>query len=137
MPEIISQEHRSWNMQQIRSKDTVPELLVRSALHQEGLRFRIHNKILPGKPDIVLTKFKTVIFIHGCFWHRHPGCIDASRPKTNSKYWEAKIMRNVERDEEQQKILRKLGWKIVVIWECEINKNKSNLYQPLIKKRMF
>lgn len=131
-----SQERRSWNMQQIRSKNTRPELLVRSALYRDGIRFRLHSKILPGKPDIVIAKFKTVIFVHGCFWHRHRKCIDASRPKTNSEYWEAKLMRNVERDKEQQIKLRKLGWKVAVLWECEVNENKSNLYQFLIKKRI-
>ena len=107
-------------MSNIRSKNTKPELLVRKALWKMGYRYRIHYKELPGKPDIVLTKFKTVIFVHGCFWHRHENCIDASRPKTNSEYWENKITKNIERDEKHQSQLKKMGWKVIVIWECDL-----------------
>ena len=109
-------------MSRIKSKDTAPELRVRSALHRAGYRFRLHVKDLPGKPDIVLPKYKTVIFVHGCFWHRHKGCSDASKPSTNQEFWEEKFKRNVERDKREQAELKKLGWKVIVIWECEVEK---------------
>ena len=116
----ISKEHRSWNMSRIRSKDTTPEKTVRSLLHKMGYRFRLHRKDLPGKPDIVLPKYKTVIFVHGCFWHRHENCKYASIPKTNTEFWLDKLNKNVERDKKNQAELKKLGWKVIVIWECEI-----------------
>lgn len=111
-------------MSNIRSKNTKPELLVRKALWKMGYRYRIHYKELPGNPDIALTKLKTVIFIHGCFWHRHENCINASRPKTNSEYWENKITKNIERDEKHQNQLKKIGWKVIVIWECELTSDQ-------------
>lgn len=125
----ISKEHRSWNMSRIKSKNTKPELIVRSYLHRMGYRFRLHGKVskrlypsgvLPGKPDIVLTKYKTVIFIHGCFWHMHKGCKRASIPKTRTEWWIDKLNKNVERDKRNKKELEKLGWKVIVVWECEI-----------------
>ena len=115
----ISKEHRSWNMSRIRSKNTEPELKVRSLLHRMGYRFRLHNKNLPGKPDIVLSKYRTVIFVHGCFWHRHTDCKFAYTPKSKVEFWEAKFKRNIERHEEVTKQLEKLGWKVLTIWECE------------------
>ena len=122
----LSKEHRSWNMSRIRSKDTKPERIVRSFLHRNGLRFRLHVKNLPGKPDIVFPKYKTVIFVHGCFWHRHKGCSDATIPSSNRDFWQNKFKRNVKRDKEEQAALRKLGWKVIVVWECEL-KEKNNL----------
>jgi DNA mismatch endonuclease (patch repair protein) len=119
----LTKEQRSWNMRRIKSQDTKPELLVRKALWKMGLRYRLHDKNLPGKPDIVLVKPRIVIFVHGCFWHRHENCIEASRPKTNSKYWEDKITKNIERDKKNQFLIGQLGWKILVIWECEISKS--------------
>lgn len=116
----ISKEHRSWNMSRIRGKDTTPELAVRSVLHNLGYRFRIHRKDLPGEPDIVLVKQRTVIFVHGCFWHRHKGCRFAYTPKTRRDFWQHKFEKNVERDTRTKKHLRKLGWRIIVVWECEI-----------------
>jgi DNA mismatch endonuclease (patch repair protein) len=109
-------------MSKIRSKDTKPEILVRKALWRMGYRYRLYYKLLPGKPDIVITKQKIVVFVHGCFWHRHRNCIEASRPKTNSDYWETKINKNIERDKKHQKAIRQLGWKIIVIWECTVKK---------------
>ena len=123
----ISPERRSWNMSRIRSKDTAPELRVRSALHRAGYRFRLHVKDLPGKPDIVLPKYKTVIFVHGCFWHRHKGCPEASVPSTNQEYWKKKFQRNVERDKQDQAELKKLGWRVIVVWGCE---TKSSCFPP-------
>jgi len=106
-------------MSRIRGKNTAPELAVRSFLYHKGLRFRIHINKLPGRPDIVLPKYKTIIFVHGCFWHRHQGCKYAYIPKTRKKFWEKKFYENIKRFNEVRKILVKLGWRIIVIWECE------------------
>ena len=119
-------EKRSRNMSAIKSKNTKPEIAVRKLLHSMGYRFRIHKKNLPGSPDIVLPKYKTVIFVHGCFWHRHENCKYASTPKTRKEFWENKFKANVKRDLEIQEKIKNIGWKSVVIWECEI-KNKSKL----------
>ena len=116
----ITPERRSWNMSRIKSKDTAPEKRVRSALHRAGFRFRLHVKNLPGKPDIVLPKYKTVIFVHGCFWHQHKGCSNATMPSTNQEFWKEKFKRNVERDKHEQAELKKMGWKVSVVWECKI-----------------
>lgn len=123
MVDIVSEAQRSYNMSRIRSKDTKPELCVRSMLHRLGYRFTVNgpkNKQLPGKPDIVLPKYSTVIFVHGCFWHGHEGCKHATIPKTRTDWWRIKICGNVERDRRNQYKLSTLGWKIVVIWECEL-----------------
>jgi len=117
----ITKERRSLNMSKIRSKDTLPELLIRKALWRMGYRYRLHYKKLPSKPDIVIVKHRIVIFVHGCFWHRHKNCIEASRPKTNSEYWETKINKNVERDKRHKKEIEKNGWKTIIIWECKVN----------------
>lgn len=126
----LSKEKRSWNMSRIRSKNTKPEILVRSRLHRAGYRFRLHVKDLPGKPDIVLPKYKSVIFVNGCFWHRHKDCKYAYKPKSKVKFWNQKFAQNIERQEEVTKQLRKLKWKVLVIWECEVNNEK-------IFKRIF
>ncbi|WP_013503307.1 very short patch repair endonuclease [Rhodopseudomonas palustris] len=110
---------RSANMARIGSRNTTPELTVRSALHRMGYRFRLHSSRLPGKPDIVLPRLRTVIFVHGCFWHRHPGCKFAYNPKTRSEFWQAKFVGNVARDARVLGVLRDMGWKVHVIWECE------------------
>jgi DNA mismatch endonuclease, patch repair protein len=115
----ISKEHRSWNMSRIKGKNTKPEIIVRKLLHSMGYRFRLHRKDLPGKPDIVLPKYKTVIFVNGCFWHGHEKCIDGHIPKTNSDYWREKIKKNIERDSNNIAKLEKDTWDVVVIWECE------------------
>ncbi|MDR0910198.1 MAG: very short patch repair endonuclease [Spirochaetaceae bacterium] len=129
----LTKEQRSWNMSRIKSKDTLPEMLVRHALWHMGYRYRLYYKKLPGKPDIVMPKYKTVIFVHGCFWHRHENCKEASRPKSNSEYWENKIGRNVERDKKNIDMLEQLGWKVIVIWECQIDKNVDNAISFLKK----
>ncbi len=116
----ISKEHRSWNMSRIRDKDTSPEKAVRSLLYKLGYRYHLHRKDLPGKPDIVLPKHKTVIFVHGCYWHRHPGCRYAYKPKTRIDFWTQKFKDNVKRYHLQQAELIRLGWRVLVIWECEI-----------------
>lgn len=107
-------------MAAIRGKDTKPEILVRRFLFSKGLRFRKHVRSLPGTPDIVLPKYKTVVFVNGCFWHGHPGCIHNRLPQTNSGFWEAKITRNRQRDEQTEIELNRLGWRVLRIWECEL-----------------
>ena len=116
----ITKEHRSWNMSRIKSGNTRPEIVVRSLLHNMGYRFRLHRKDLPGKPDIVLPRFKSVIFVHGCFWHRHKGCKNAASPKTKKTFWREKFKANVIRDKKVQEELNSMGWKILIIWECEL-----------------
>jgi DNA mismatch endonuclease, patch repair protein len=116
----IDKKRRSWNMGRIKGRDTAPEVQVRSILHGAGYRFRLHRKDLPGRPDIVLPKHKTAIFVHGCFWHRHKGCSNCSTPKSNVEFWEAKFSGNVERDSRNLKKLTESGWKVIVVWECEL-----------------
>ncbi|HCR30569.1 MAG TPA: DNA mismatch repair protein Vsr [Opitutae bacterium] len=123
MPDKISKLHRSWVMSRVGSRNTKPELIARSLLHNLGYRFTVngpHNKKLPGKPDIVLPKYRTVVFVHGCFWHRHPNCKIATTPKSNQDYWLPKFRKNVERDRRNQTALQKAGWNVLVIWECEL-----------------
>lgn len=118
--DTLTKARRSKNMAAIRSKDTKPEKCVRSFLHTSGLRFRLHAKELPGKPDLVLPRYKAVVFIHGCFWHGHSPCKIARTPKSNLEYWVPKIQRNIARDACSKKALQKLGWKVITIWECSI-----------------
>jgi len=106
-------------MSGIRGKDTKPEMIVRRYLHRSGLRFRLHDRSLPGSPDLVFPRFKVVLFVHGCFWHQHPGCKFAYMPASNRKFWMTKLQGNVERDERQRKALEELGWRVMTIWECE------------------
>ena len=113
-------EQRSRNMSAIKSKNTKPEIKVRKVLHSMGYRFRLHSKDLPGSPDIVLPKYKTVIFVHGCFWHRHENCKYASTPKTRKEFWEKKFRENINRDNLNQANLSLKGWKIIIIWECQL-----------------
>ncbi|MCX4262968.1 MAG: very short patch repair endonuclease [Alistipes sp.] len=129
MPDTLTQEQRRRCMSHIRSKNTKPEILVRHELFRRGYRYRINVSKLPGKPDIVLPKYKTVIFINGCFWHGHEGCKHFVQPKSNVDYWKSKILRNQQRDKETILKLQQLGWKVVIIWECEIN--KSQLLQTI------
>jgi len=117
--DTISPERRSWNMSRIRGRNTRPEMLVRSLLHSLGYRFRLNRKDIPGKPDIVLPKYRTAIFVHGCFWHRHKDCVLAYEPKSNSEFWRKKFARNVERDAEVSMALRVVGWRQLIIWECD------------------
>lgn len=123
MADTLSRIKRSWNMSRIRPKNTGPEKAVRAALHREGYKFRLHHKELPGKPDIVLPKHKTVIFVHGCFWHRHKGCKDAGIPKSNTLFWRTKLNANVERDKKNKAAIKRRGWKVIIVWECETNKS--------------
>lgn len=128
--DTISPEKRSWTMAQVKGRDTKPELIVRSLLHRLGFRFRVQRKDLPGKPDIVLPKHKTVIFVHGCFWHRHPGCKRASTPADNAQYWQTKFARTVARDAAHQIALEQFGWRVLIVWECEL-RDMEHLAQRL------
>ena len=118
--DTISAEKRSWTMSRVKSRDTAPERRVRSLLHAMGCRFRLHRADLPGRPDIVLPKYRAVVFVHGCFWHRHPGCKRATTPASNMAYWTGKFARNVERDAEIRAALEVAGWRVLVVWECEL-----------------
>ncbi|HQO62897.1 MAG TPA: DNA mismatch endonuclease Vsr [Syntrophorhabdus sp.] len=128
--DTLTKEKRSWNMSRIRSKNTGPERLVRSLLHSMGYRFRLHSRTLPGSPDIVLPKYKTVIFVHGCYWHCHKNCRYAYIPKTRKEFWRQKFEANIKRDRQARRKLRELGWRPVVIWECK-TKNKDKLGEYL------
>jgi DNA mismatch endonuclease (patch repair protein) len=133
MADKLSASRRSWNMARIPSKDTKPELAVRSLVHSLGYRFRLHRKDLPGKPDLVFPSRKKVIFVHGCFWHQHddPACLDGRKPKSNSIFWDAKLQRNIIRDAAAQKALHEAGWKVLVIWECKV------VQTPRLAKRLI
>ena len=120
----LTKENRIKNMKSIRSKDTTPEMIVRKYLFRHGLRYRVADKRYPGKPDIVLPRYKTAVFIHGCFWHQHQCCRRAVIPKSNVEYWEPKLQRNVERDKENIEALHRLGWRTIVVWECELTKKR-------------
>jgi len=122
----ISKEHRSWNMSRIRSQDTKPEQIVRSLLHRLGFRFRKSTgRHLAGSPDIVLPKYKTVIFVHGCFWHRHARCRQTTMPKSRVDFWKAKFESNRLRDRKVKRLLEQQGWRILVIWQCELKDQES------------
>jgi DNA mismatch endonuclease, patch repair protein len=117
--DIVDGPTRSRMMAAIGGKNTLPELAVRRAFHALGLRFRLHRKELPGSPDLVLRKFRAVVFVHGCFWHRHPGCRFATVPQTNAEFWKSKFAANVERDRRQRRNLRQAGWRVFTVWECQ------------------
>ena len=123
MADRLSPERRSWNMSRVRGKDTSIEVAVRQWLYHHGYRYRKNVKQLPGKPDIVLRPYNTVIFIQGCFWHRHPGCKDATTPKSNTEFWENKFNHNVANDLKNQTALENMGFRVIVLWECEITKH--------------
>lgn len=119
MTDIVDRQRRSEMMSRIGPRDTVPELAVRSMAHRMGFRFRVHQKELPGRPDLVFARHRLVVFVHGCFWHRHKGCANATMPKTRPEFWQSKFNGNVERDRRNCRQLVRLGWRILVIWECE------------------
>jgi len=132
-----TKEIRSYNMSRIRSTNTKPEELVRKFLFSKGLRYRKNVRDLPGKPDIVFPKYKTVIFVNGCFWHKHDGCGKFVWPSSNTEYWKNKITKNVERDAKNQLNLETMGWRVIVVWECELKRETrertlENLYKLLI-----
>lgn len=120
MPDVFDSRQRSEVMSRIRSKDTKPELLIRRALHKRGFRYRLHDRQLPGRPDIVLPRYRTVIQVRGCFWHQHPdpGCVDSRLPGSRRDYWVPKLEKNVARDKANDERLGAAGWKVLVVWEC-------------------
>lgn len=132
--DIWTKAKRSNVMSKIRSKNTKPEIRIRSLLHKKGFRFRIHGKDLPGKPDIVLKKYKTVIFVHGCFWHFHKNCPEGRIPSTNSKFWKKKLRKNVNRDKLNKKNLAKIDWQVITVWECEIEQNPNKTISQITRK---
>jgi len=135
MADVHSKETRSYNMSRIKGKDTKPEMLVRKFLFSQGFRYRLHDKKLPGKPDIVLPRYKTVIFIHGCFWHGHEGCKYYVVPKTRTEWWLDKISGNKAKDADSIRKLEQLGWKVIIVWECELKPGKvDKLLQNLLKE---
>jgi DNA mismatch endonuclease (patch repair protein) len=135
MADVHTKEVRSYNMSQIRSKNTKPELVVRKYLFANGFRYRLHSKGLAGKPDIVLPKYRTVIFVHGCFWHGHEGCKHFVVPKTKTAWWLQKIKRNKEVDESAMEKLTKLGWKIITVFECDLKgEKKEKTLLKILKK---
>ena len=134
MADTLSPEKRSWNMSQIKSKDTSIEVIVRKYLFCKGFRYRKNVKELPGKPDIVLPKYHTAIFVHGCFWHRHPGCKKAYYPKTRVDFWSDKFAKNVNHDDLIKKHLEELGWQVIIVWECEVHKQFDKTMNCLIKE---
>ncbi len=125
MTDTVSPKIRSWIMSQVKSKDTKPEIRVRSLLHAMGFRFRLQRKDLPGRPDVTLPKYKAVVFVHGCFWHRHPGCKKTTTPATRVEFWQEKFRKNVERDARNQVDLERLGWTVLVVWECELRDEEA------------
>ena len=132
MADVHNKKTRSYNMSMIRSKDTKPEIIVRKFLFGNGFRYKLHDKMLPGKPDLVFPKYKTIIFIHGCFWHGHDGCKYFVVPKTRKKWWLEKINRNKQLDTENFRKLKKLGWKILTVFECKLRpKNREKTLNQL------
>lgn len=121
MADTLTPKKRSWNMSRVKSKSTSIEVKVCKYIYGQGFRYRKNVAKLPGKPDIVLGKYHTVIFIHGCFWHRHAGCKDTTTPKTNTEFWVKKFTTNIENDKKHLEALQKQGWDVIVLWECEIN----------------
>lgn len=122
--DVHDQKTRSYNMSRVKGKDTKPEEIVRKYLFSQGFRYRKNDKRLPGKPDIVLPKYKTVIFINGCFWHKHEGCKYFVWPKSNSEFWKEKIESNIVRDKKQYEELKNAGWHVIIVWECELKKKQ-------------
>ncbi len=136
MADVHNKATRSYNMSQIKGKDTKPEMLVRKFLHANGFRYKLHDKSLPGKPDLVLPKYRTVIFVHGCFWHGHKNCKYYVTPKTRTEWWLNKINGNITNDLKAANFLKQDGWKIITIWECllkpaRIEKSLNSLLQKL------
>lgn len=132
MADTLSRERRSWNMSRIKGRDTGPELRLRSLLHRAGFRFRLHAKNLPGRPDIVLPRYRTAIFVDGCFWHRHPGCRGATTPSTRRKFWQEKFDGNIRRDERNRSQLVVAGWAVTVVWECELRADAEHVVTRIV-----
>lgn len=131
MTDTLSAERRSWNMSRIGSRNTAPEIRMRSLLHRAGFRFRLHAPGLPGKPDIVLRRYKAVVFVHGCFWHRHGGCRKATTPSTRPDFWQSKFNATIERDRRKTSELNAMGWRVLTVWECELEKNPDQVIETV------
>lgn len=132
--DVHDKKTRSYNMSQIKGKNTKPEELVRKYLFSQGFRYRKNDKRLPGTPDIVLPKYKTAIFVNGCFWHGHEGCKYFVWPKSNEEFWKNKINTNIARDKKKTQALEELGWKVIVVWECELKCEKDKVFNKLVGK---
>lgn len=128
----LTPERRSWNMSRIKGKDTKIEIKVRQYLFSKGFRFRKNDKRYPGKPDVVLPKYKTVIFVNGCFWHQHPGCAQARLPKSNTEYWRAKMEKNIFNDNAHYAELKKMGWQVITLWGCQLGKDFQNTMEGVV-----
>lgn len=137
--DIYDKKKRSKIMSCIRGYNTKPEMVVRQVLHSRGYRFRLHRNDLPGKPDVVLPRYKAAIFVHGCFWHHHKGCSKSKLPETNIEFWQDKIFQNVKRDRKNIELLKRLGWKVLVVWECETRRDQlgEKLAEFLHPNRVF
>lgn len=131
-PDVHDRKTRSYNMSRIRGKNTKPEVRLRSMLHRAGFRFRVHDNRLPGKPDIVLPKYKSVIFVNGCFWHRHEGCRYCTTPATRREFWEKKFSGTVQRDRDKKQQLEAAGWDVFIVWECELKRDSDGVLRFLI-----
>jgi DNA mismatch endonuclease (patch repair protein) len=123
--DMFSRAKRSEVMSRIRSKHTAPEVIVRKIVHRMGFRYRLHVRHLPGKPDLVFRRMKKIIEVRGCFWHQHVGCVDSHLPKSRTDYWTPKLNRNVERDKTNNKELKKLGWQVLIVWDCELREART------------
>jgi len=134
MADVVDRATRSRMMSGIRSRNTKPEIIVRKYLHAAGMRFRLSPSHLPGKPDIVLAKYRTVVLVHGCFWHQHAGCKFAARPASNRQFWADKLGGNVARDKRVRRLLRKAGWNVIVVWECQTRSGKFRTLRDRIAK---
>lgn len=131
MVDVVDKATRSRMMSGIRGKNTSPELIVRKFLHAQGLRYKLHAKDLPGKPDLVFPMYGVVVFVHGCFWHRHSGCRYSTTPASNQTFWQQKFDDNVRRDREAIKKLKKAGWRVLVVWECDMT---DKILETLLRK---
>ena len=136
MPDIVDPATRSRMMSNVRVTDTEPELVVRRFLHRRGFRYRLNAPDLPGRPDVVLPKHRAVIFVNGCFWHRHKGCRSAYTPKTRKEFWKKKFLENINRDKRSRTALEKDGWRVLIVWECEIRSidEVQKLLAPFLRK---
>ena len=135
--DIVDSATRARMMSGIRGKNTVPEMLVRRFLHARGYRYRVHRRDLPGKPDLVLPRLKVCIFVHGCFWHRHPGCVYATTPKTRPEFWSEKFHKNVKRDLANIDALEAAGWNVLIVWECHLKNDPDTLERVAEKLRLI
>lgn len=134
MADTLTAEKRSWNMSRIRSRDTGPERQLRSMLHRAGFRFRLNDRRLPGSPDIVLKKRRAVILVHGCYWHRHSECRNATTPSTRTDFWTSKFDATVERDKRNVEALRELGLRVIIVWECDLKKHPDSVMSKIRSK---